>query len=68
MGPYPRTPGGNNYLLVFTDTFTKWIELVSVRVIETVSLRYLPYYSGYYVKEFMMNLFPTLDLSLKIKR
>ena len=29
MGPYPRTAKGNNHLLIFTDTFTKWVELVS---------------------------------------
>ena len=50
MGPYPRTAKGNNYLLVFTDTFTKWVELFLVRVIngkiltreikETIFVRY----------------------------
>ena len=48
MGPYPRTDKGNNYLIVFTDTFTKWVELVPVRSIngkiltikETIFLRF----------------------------
>ena len=50
MGHYQRTTKGNNYLLVFTDSFTKWVELVPVRVIngkiltreikETIFLRY----------------------------
>ena len=33
MGYYPRTAKGKSYLLDFTDTFTKWVELVPVRVI-----------------------------------
>ena len=33
MGPYPRTAKGNNYSLVFTDTFTQWVELAPVRAI-----------------------------------
>ena len=48
MGPYPRTARGNNYLLVLTDTFIKWVELVPVRAIngksreikETIFLRF----------------------------
>ena len=50
MGPYPRTAKENNYSLVFTDTFTKWVELVPVRIIngrvlsreieETIFLRF----------------------------
>ena len=50
MGHYLRTSKGNNYLSVFMDTFTEWVELVPVRVIngtiltreinETIFLRY----------------------------
>ena len=46
----PRTAKGNHYLLVFIDTFTKWVELVPVRTIngkilsqeikETIFLRF----------------------------
>ncbi|XP_064467809.1 uncharacterized protein LOC135378652 [Ornithodoros turicata] len=31
MGPYPRSPRGNQYLLVITDHFTKWVELYPLR-------------------------------------
>jgi len=31
MGPFPRSSKGNLYLLVFQDTFTKWVELVPIR-------------------------------------
>lgn len=32
MGPYPRTSKGNVYILVMQDEFTKWLELVPLRV------------------------------------
>ena len=51
MGYYPRTAKGKSYLLDFTDTFTKWVELVPERVKngkiltreikETIFLRYV---------------------------
>ncbi|KAI5737969.1 hypothetical protein M8J77_001280 [Diaphorina citri] len=31
MGPYPRSSKGNLYILVFLDTFSKWVELVALR-------------------------------------
>lgn len=31
MGPFPRSPRGNQYLLVVTDHFTKWVELFPLR-------------------------------------
>lgn len=27
MGPFPRSKGGNSYLLVIQDLFTRWVEL-----------------------------------------
>jgi transposase InsO family protein len=26
MGPYPRTPSGNRFILVVTDSFSRWVE------------------------------------------
>lgn len=31
MGPFPRSPSGNQYLLVVTDHFSKWVELFPLR-------------------------------------
>lgn len=31
MGPFPRSPRGNQYLLVVTDHFSKWVELFALR-------------------------------------
>lgn len=31
VGPLPRTPSGNSYILVFVDYFSKWVEIVAVR-------------------------------------
>uniref|UniRef100_A0A3Q3WX81 Integrase catalytic domain-containing protein n=1 Tax=Mola mola TaxID=94237 RepID=A0A3Q3WX81_MOLML len=31
VGPLPRTPNGNAYILVFVDYFSKWIEVSAVR-------------------------------------
>lgn len=31
VGPLPRTPGGNAYILVFVDYFSKWVEISAVR-------------------------------------
>uniref|UniRef100_A0A3Q3XRR1 Integrase catalytic domain-containing protein n=1 Tax=Mola mola TaxID=94237 RepID=A0A3Q3XRR1_MOLML len=31
VGPLPRTPNGNAYILVFLDYFSKWIEVSAVR-------------------------------------
>ncbi|RXN02216.1 Transposon Ty3-I Gag-Pol poly [Labeo rohita] len=31
VGPLPRTPCGNVYILVFVDYFSKWVEIVAVR-------------------------------------
>lgn len=31
VGPLPRTPCGNAYILVFVDYFTKWVEVSTVR-------------------------------------
>ncbi|XP_075540127.1 protein NYNRIN-like [Dermacentor variabilis] len=31
MGPYPRSPSGNRFLLVVTDHFSKWVELFPLR-------------------------------------
>jgi len=31
IGPFPRSTKGNNYLLVFQDRFTKWVECVPLR-------------------------------------
>lgn len=31
MGPYPTIPHGNQYLLVITDHFSKWVELIPLR-------------------------------------
>lgn len=33
MGPFPRSPRGNQYLLVVTDHFTKWVELFPLRTL-----------------------------------
>jgi hypothetical protein len=30
LGPLPITPRGNNYILVVTDYFTKWVEVFPV--------------------------------------
>lgn len=29
MGPLPETPRGNKYNVVFTDQFTKWVEILA---------------------------------------
>uniref|UniRef100_A0A3Q1GE16 Integrase catalytic domain-containing protein n=2 Tax=Acanthochromis polyacanthus TaxID=80966 RepID=A0A3Q1GE16_9TELE len=31
VGPLPRTPSGNAYIIVFVDYFSKWIEVSAVR-------------------------------------
>ena len=30
LGPLPRTPRGNRYVLVVTDAFSKWVELFAI--------------------------------------
>ena len=30
VGPLPITPRGNRYILVVTDSFTKWVEVFAV--------------------------------------
>jgi transposase InsO family protein len=30
LGPLPKTPRGNEYILVFVDSFTKWVECVAI--------------------------------------
>ena len=30
LGPFPRTARGNRYVLVVTDQFTKWVEIVAI--------------------------------------
>lgn len=39
MGPFPRSSAGNNYLLVFVDYYSRWVELFPLRraTAETVS-------------------------------
>ena len=31
MGPFPQTFGENDYLLVFVDNFSKWVEMFPVK-------------------------------------
>ncbi|CAB0043594.1 unnamed protein product [Trichogramma brassicae] len=31
MGPFPRTARGNEYILVFVDEFTRWVEVIPIR-------------------------------------
>lgn len=31
MGPFPRSTRGYSYILIFMDTFTRWIEVVPIR-------------------------------------
>jgi len=38
VGPLPRSKKGNNMLLVFFDTFTKWVELTPLRKATTATL------------------------------
>lgn len=33
IGPQPTSTKGNNYLIVFQDTFTKWVEMSPIRKI-----------------------------------
>ena len=37
LGPFSRAPGGNRYLYVTIDKFTKWAEVEAVRTIPTES-------------------------------
>ena len=30
LGPLPVTPGGNRYILTFTDYFSKWVEIFAI--------------------------------------
>ncbi|KAI5742525.1 hypothetical protein M8J77_005027 [Diaphorina citri] len=38
LGPYPRSSRQNQYILVFVDHFTKWVELVPLRVATTAPI------------------------------
>ncbi|XP_058789765.1 uncharacterized protein LOC131663392 [Phymastichus coffea] len=31
MGPFPKSPQGHEYLLIFMDMFTRWIECIPIR-------------------------------------
>ncbi|KAM7282951.1 integrase [Ixodes scapularis] len=35
VGPFPRSPRGNQYLLVVTDHFTKWVEMFPLRKLDS---------------------------------
>ncbi|CAC5370409.1 unnamed protein product [Mytilus coruscus] len=30
IGPLPRTPRGNRYILIISDLFTKWVEIIPI--------------------------------------
>ena len=38
LGPFPREPGGDRYLYVAIDKFTKWVEVEAVRTIPAGSV------------------------------
>ncbi|XP_063237930.1 uncharacterized protein LOC134539672 [Bacillus rossius redtenbacheri] len=38
MGPYPRTPRGNRFLLVVTDLFTRWTEAYPCRNVRAATI------------------------------
>lgn len=35
LGPFPETPAGNKYILIFVDYFTRWPEAIAVRDLKT---------------------------------
>lgn len=38
MGPLPTSKSGNNYILVVTDLFTKWVEAFPLREMSSITL------------------------------
>ncbi|CAB0027829.1 unnamed protein product [Trichogramma brassicae] len=39
MGPFPRTARGNEYILVFVDEFTRWVEVIPIRKANAQTIR-----------------------------
>lgn len=48
VGPLPRTPRGNRYILTVTDSFTKWLEVYPIpdQTAETCAAKILDEYIG----------------------
>ena len=46
MGPFPKAPGGFEFLFVAIDKFTKWIEAEPIRKITTAVT--IKLYGGWY--------------------
>ena len=48
VGPLPRTPLGNRYILTVTDSFTKWLEVYPIpdQTAETCAAKILDEYIG----------------------
>lgn len=38
MGPFPTSKRGNRYILVFTDHFTKWVEIFAISRIDALTI------------------------------
>jgi hypothetical protein len=38
MGPFPRTPNGNKYIMVVGDYFSKWMQAFTIKQLDAVTV------------------------------